>query len=1121
MLYRHIVTAFALTIILFSCKQHTPLFKELDPNYTGIHFINEIKEDQELNVLNYEYMYNGGGVGIADFNNDSLPDIYFSANRSSNKLYLNKGNLQFEDITDAAGVNGMGKWSKGVSIVDINNDGKMDIYVCNAVLPDSNARRNILYINQGNDPKTGIPSFTDMAAAYGLDDISNTHMAAFFDYDNDNDLDVFLLINDLDGTYPNEFRPIRKDGSWPNTDKLLENTFDSTLQHPRFHDVSAKAGIRIEGHGLGISIADMNQDGWKDIYISNDYLSNNIFYINNRNGTFSDHCSTILKHTSKNAMGNDIADINNDGLADIIEMDMMPADNYRQKMMYSDISYQTFQNSDRYGYIYQYPRNTLQLNQGKINDTSIAFSEIAYLAGVANTDWSWSPLLADVDNDGYRDLMISNGLPHDMSDLDFMAYRRNPVQAASLDQILSQIPTVKVNNYIFKNDGHLSFQDMSTQWGWTSPTYSAGMAYADLDNDGDLDVVINNTNMKATVMENTLRRKDEENKTHYLSISLKGSPNNINAIGAFVHIFTKDQYQVVENSPYRGYLSTMDPNIHIGLGQHTIIDSIKIDWPSQHTQTIKNIKADQWLTIAENAATPTNYFSASSTPLLENITASSVGEVGFPELDFIDFNIQRLIPHKCTQYGPCIAVGDLNNDGLDDFVTGGSSPFYASIFTQQANGRFTKKTIIHPKYPQMQDDGAICLFDADKDGDLDIYIASGGAENEPQSKPYVDHFYVNDGKGNFKELELDITNNRSSKSCIAANDIDNDGDLDLFIGSGVIPGSYPLPASSMLYRNDTKDGKIAFTDITQTAAPALMQVGLVKSAIWADINKDGSKELALAMEWGGITLFRIQGQKLVKQPTILETSTGWWNTITAVDLDKDGDLDYVAGNYGHNGYLKPSTDRPVKGYMYDFDNNDHQDFILTTFKRTSVTDTSVKEFPVAGRDEFIKEMSALKARFPNYAAYAKADISTLFPMEQTKAALTFTATNFTSCWFENKGNFEFTIHALPLEAQFAPIFGIVAKDLDEDGHIDLVLNGNEFSMAPYLGRNDALNGLVLKGDGKGKFKPLSIAASGFYVKGNGKGLAEVVINGKQCIAAVENTGNLYLYKTRSTTALKK
>ena len=467
---KHIMLAAVVCMMVLSCKQSNTLFREIDPEKSGLKFNNLITETPELNVLNYEYIYNGGGVGIGDFNNDSLPDIYFTANRSSNKLFLNKGKLVFEDITDQAGVGGNGKWCKGVSVIDINNDGWKDIYVCAAVLTDSTQRKNLLYVNQGADKKTGIPIFKESAAAYGLDDASNTHMAAFFDYDNDGDLDVYLLVNDLDGTYPNEFRPIRKNGTWPNTDKLLENNFDSSLQHPVYKDVSAKAGILSEGHGLGVSIADINNDGWKDIYVSNDYLSNNILYINNKNGTFSDQCAAYFKHTSRNAMGNDIADINNDGLADIIETDMMPADNYRQKMMHNDISYQTFQNSDRFGYIYQYPRNTLQLNQGMVPSgyDSIqrpAFSDIAYFSGVANTDWSWAPLLFDANNDGWRDLFVSNGLPKDMSDKDFMSYRDNAVANAPFEEVLKQLPIVKISNYIFQNNGDLHFIDRTKEWG--------------------------------------------------------------------------------------------------------------------------------------------------------------------------------------------------------------------------------------------------------------------------------------------------------------------------------------------------------------------------------------------------------------------------------------------------------------------------------------------------------------------------------------------------------------------------------------------------------------------------------------------------------------------------------
>ena len=597
---KYIFLVFLSAFVLLACKDNKQLFRTISPEKSGIDFINQITESPNLNVLNYEYIYNGGGIGIGDFNNDSLPDVYFTGNMVSNKLYINKGNLHFEDITAAAGVDGNAKWCKGASVVDINNDGWLDIYVCAAILPDSNARRNLLYINQGLDKKTGNPTFTEMGASYGLNDASNTQMAAFFDYDNDGDLDVYLLVNDLDGTYPNEFRPIRKDGSWPNTDKLLENKFDSVLHHPFFTDVSTKSGILIEGHGLGVSIVDINQDGWKDIYVSNDYLSNSIFYINNKNGTFTDHCADYLKHTSRNAMGNDIADINNDGLADIIETDMMPADNYRQKMMNNDIKYQTFQNSERFGYMYQYPRNTLQLNQGfgvKANDSIDipVFSEIAYLSGVAHTDWSWAPLLMDADNDGYRDLLITNGLPKDMSDMDFMAYRKNAVATARMEEILTQLPTVKISNNIFRNNGDLTFTDKTNDWGWNAPTYSAGMAYADFDRDGDIDVMVNNTNMPVSFLENT--ENEQKDRYHYINIKLKGNENNIHGIGAMIHVYSNGMHQSYENSPYRGYLSTIENMAHFGLGKSNLVDSIRIEWPENIQETIIHPVIDATLII--------------------------------------------------------------------------------------------------------------------------------------------------------------------------------------------------------------------------------------------------------------------------------------------------------------------------------------------------------------------------------------------------------------------------------------------------------------------------------------------------------------------------------------------
>lgn len=1110
----------AILLLILSCHHKHPLFKQVSSEKSGIHFNNEIIEDGPFNAMSYEYLYNGGGVGIGDFNNDSLPDIYFTGNRVGNKLYINKGNMHFEDVTDIAGVGGNGRWCKGVSVIDINNDGLMDLYVCAAVLADHSQRKNMLYVNQGIDKKTGVPTFKEMAEEYGLADSSSTQMATFFDYDNDGRLDVYLLINELDGTYPNTFRPIHKDGSYPNTDKLLHNEWNDSLKHPVFKDVSKQAGILIEGYGLGVNIVDINNDGWKDIYVSNDYLSNNHLYINNKNGTFTDRIDEYFKHTSYNAMGNDIADINNDGLPDVIELDMAPSDNYRLKMMNNNINYQTTQNFAHYGYMPQYVRNTLQLNRGPriLNNDTVGppiFSEIGFYSGIAQTDWSWAPLAVDVNNDGYRDLMISNGLPKDMSDLDFIAYRHSANASTPTSELLKQLPSVKINNNIFLNNGDLTFTDKTNDWGWNFPTFSAGMAYADFDRDGDIDVVINNTNMEATLLENTLN-DDKKKENNYLRIQLQGDSLNRNGIGSTIRLYYQGNQQMYEYTPYRGYMSSVENIAHFGVGKSENIDSVVIIWPNKKRQVIKNVFTNQTLTVNIDHADGIQEF---YTPIIainswfREITKSANVNFIASEVDFIDFNIQRLMLHKLTQYGPSLAAADLNDDGLDDLVVGAGSPNYAKLFLQKPDGSFIKKSFIDSLDLKLQDDAGICVFDADGDNHPDIYIAGGGCENEPFSNAYADHLYINDGKGNFKETTDALPRNYATKSCVKAADFNNDGKLDLFVGGRVLPGSYPQPVSSFIYRNDSKNGQIKFTDVTNEVAPALQKIGLVTDAIWTDADNDGQVDLIVVGEWMSVTVFKNTNGKFAPINTSLSNQLGWWNSITAADVDNDGDMDYIIGNYGMNGFLKPTIQFPLMAYAKDFDNNGSYDAVFSSWL-PATNNGEWKSFPIAGRDELIREMNGMKERFPNYASYAKAEMKNIFTAEEMKGALQLSTNNFYSCWIENKGNMNFVIHPLPAEAQLAPVYGITVSDFNNDGNIDIMLNGNEFSMAPMLGPYDALNGLVLQGDGKGNFSPLSILQSGIYIPGNGKSLVQFINKGSLSIAASQNASYLKLFQLK-------
>jgi len=1093
---------YSILIISISCNSGNdlPLFKNLPSKKTGITFENTLTESESFNYFLYPYIYMGGGVSVDDFNNDGLTDIYLVGNMIPNRMYLNRGNFNFEDVTEISNTGGGNRWKLGSTSCDINNDGLPDIYVCVAGL--SGNRENLLFINHGinND---GIPVFREEAEKYDINDPGMSTQATFFDYDNDGDMDLYVANYPVTSfkAMPYVYKQIMRNVKWIDSGHLYRNDGDSA-----FTDVTEDSGLLAFGLTLSATVSDFNQDGYKDIFISNDFTCPDYFFFNNCDGTFTDRAGEVLGQTSFYGMGADIADYNNDGLHDIIQIDMAPEDNKRAKVNMSAMPAEEFDQMVKEGLHHQYRYSTLNLNNGILKNDLPFFTNAAWIAGVTSTDWSWAALFADFDLDGWKDLYITNGSRRDMNNADYFNkigkpdyFSKGSDEHELLEQALN-MPSKALPNYIFRNNGDLTFTRYNEQWDITEPSYSNGVAYADLDNDGDLDLIVNNIDQEALIYKNNAV---ETKSGNYLKIKFDGPPKNKSGIGAVVTIWHNGKKQMSELTLTRGYLSSVEPILYFGVAKDKVIDSLKVQWSDGKVEVLANINSNMELTLHAADAEILLKRDEAEDQVFKEIT-DNVNEFTHKENIFDDYKKQVLLPYKLSQLGPDIVVGDVNKDKLDDYFIGNAAGSSGKLYVQNAdsfriqNGPWQQDSI--------NEDAGCLFFDADNDGDHDLFVVSGGYEFPEGSDNYNCRLYLNDGEGDFTKSSDAIPRATTSGACVRAMDFDNDGDSDLFIGGRQVPGKYPFPARSCILENRTVNGVVNFADVTNEAAPDLLNAGMVTSAFCGDIDNDQWTDLVIAGEWMPVCIYKNVHGAFKK--TTIEGTGGWWFNIEGADFDKDGDTDLIAGNLGLNCRYKASRDKTFDVYADDFDKDGNWDIVLSYYQGD-------KQFPLRGRECFVQQNPGIAFKFPTYEEFGEATVSDIYTRKALDESLHLKAETFASCYFENDGKGNFRIHNFPNEAQLSSINDMIIDDFNKDGNLDILAAGNLFNMEIVTPRNDGSIGVYMEGDGKGSFKLKPSVETGFFVPNDVKSLALVKLKtGDKLVLAGNNNGKLQRFKIK-------